>query len=225
MIKCKGYIDSIYSGSAVDGKGLRVVVFFSGCNMTCPFCHNPETLYKKGEEYTVESLVNRIKRYSAYIKRGGVTLSGGEPFLQSEFIIALNNELANNGIKVAIETNGHIIDKAVIESCEYLICDVKNQETDDLTIYHQFLTACKECGKKVELTCVIVPTVNDVLEKINALKKLRNEFSETVFNLRLLPFRKLCVEKYKKLDKHFLYEHKEECDKSLIEKLNRIIQE
>lgn len=224
MKECKGYIDSIYSGSAVDGKGLRVVVFFSGCNMACPFCHNPETLYKKGEEYTVESLVKRIKRYSIYIKRGGVTLSGGEPFLQADFVVSLNRELAKNGIKVAIETNGHIVDKNVIETCEYLICDVKNQETDDLTVYRQFLQTCKDCGKKVELTCVIVPTVNDCEEKILALKELKNEFADTVFNLRLLPFRKLCVEKYKKLNKQFLYENKEECDKLLIEKLNQIIQ-
>ena len=43
-----GYIDSVYCGSGVDGRGLRCVVFFSGCNLRCPFCHNPETLYKQG---------------------------------------------------------------------------------------------------------------------------------------------------------------------------------
>ena len=94
MKKCKGFIDSIYSGSAVDGKGLRVVVFFAGCNLRCPFCHNPETLFQKGQETDVDTLVKRIKRYSAYIKRGGVTLSGGEPFLQRDFALNLIQTLA-----------------------------------------------------------------------------------------------------------------------------------
>ena len=57
MKACKGYISSIYHGSAVDGKGLRSVIFFSGCNLKCPFCHNPETLYDKGQERTLESVL------------------------------------------------------------------------------------------------------------------------------------------------------------------------
>ena len=58
-----GYIESVYSGSGVDGKGLRVVVFFSGCNLRCPFCHTPETLFRQGEEYSIDKIVAKIKRY------------------------------------------------------------------------------------------------------------------------------------------------------------------
>ena len=54
-----GFIDSVYCGSGVDGKGLRVVVFLCGCNLRCKFCHNPETLYKKGNEVTAEEVYEK----------------------------------------------------------------------------------------------------------------------------------------------------------------------
>src|SRR5574344_1722301 len=120
MADCKGYIDSVYSGSCVDGKGLRAVVFTSGCSLRCPFCHNPETLYGKGEETDVKTLGNRLLRYADYLT-GGVTISGGEPFLQADFCISLIDFLSKHGIKTAIETNGHICDERLIARAEYLI--------------------------------------------------------------------------------------------------------
>ena len=59
MTVCNGFIDSVYCGSGVDGKGLRVVVFLCGCNLRCKFCHNPETLYKKGNEVTAEEVYEK----------------------------------------------------------------------------------------------------------------------------------------------------------------------
>ena len=97
-----GYVSSIYNGSAVDGDGLRCVVFFSGCNLKCGFCHNIETLLLKGQEYSVNDLVAKLLRYKNYITNGGVTLSGGEPFLQADFCIDLISVLAQNGVKTAI---------------------------------------------------------------------------------------------------------------------------
>ena len=112
MEKCKARIDSIYNGSAVDGKGLRCVIFFTGCNMRCGFCHNPETWTEKGNEITLSELVARIKRYKSYIKNGGVTLSGGEPFLQADFCKELIKALHQESISVIIETNGLKIGRA-----------------------------------------------------------------------------------------------------------------
>ena len=114
----KGYIDSVYCGSGVDGKGLRCVVFFSGCNLRCPFCHNPETLYKQGIRTGVGELLEKLKRYRAYFRRGGVTLSGGEPFLQKEFCLALLRALKAENIHVCAETNGHIADGDFIAACD-----------------------------------------------------------------------------------------------------------
>jgi len=210
-----GYIESVYSGSGVDGKGLRVVVFFSGCNLRCPFCHNPETLFKQGEKYSIDKIVAKIKRYKTYLKRGGVTLSGGEPFLQSEFAVSLVEELKKIGLSTCIETNGHIINEKLISLSEYIICDVKNQETDDLSIYHEFLAVCDKLNKKVELTNVLVPTKNDDDKKIKKLNELILNHA-CCSGIRFLPFRKMCVEKYKSLGLEYPYKNIEEADENLI---------
>ena len=210
-----GYIESVYSGSGVDGKGLRVVVFFSGCNLRCPFCHNPETLFKKGEKYSIDKIVAKIKRYKTYLKRGGVTLSGGEPFLQSEFAVSLVEELKKIGLSTCIETNGHIINEKLISLSEYIICDVKNQETDDLSIYHEFLAVCDKLNKRVELTNVLVPTKNDDDKKIKKLNELILNHV-CCSGIRFLPFRKMCVEKYKSLGLEYPYKNIEEADENLI---------
>jgi pyruvate formate lyase activating enzyme len=191
----------------VDGRGVRAVVFLSGCNLKCPFCHNPETLYRKGEETDVKTLGKKLLRYKDYLS-GGVTLSGGEPFLQAEFCAELIEFLAKNGLKTAIETNGHIIAKRVISLAEYFIVDVKNQETDDLYPYTEFLKAVSDAGKTAELTCVIVKGVNDNTEKLKSFARL-TEYP-CVTDARLLPFSKMCEPKYEKLGMAFPYADKAE---------------
>ena len=194
----EGRIQSVYAGSGVDGKGLRVVVFFYGCNLRCPFCHNPETLY--GDRFKVfsdEEVVAQIKKYKSYIKRGGVTLSGGEPFYQAEFAKSIIKKLINENIPVIIETNGHIIDRELLALTEYVILDVKNQERDNTEVYDAFLTACESEGKRVEVTNVLVPGVNDGDEKISSLAALLKKHG--IKEIRFLPFRKLSRDKYLQL--------------------------
>lgn len=198
-----GYIDSVYCGSGVDGKGLRCVVFFAGCNLRCPFCHNPETLFRQGETVEADALVARLERYKPYFKRGGVTLSGGEPFLQKEFALALARKLTERGVHVLFETNGHICDEELIAAGE-IVCDVKNQESDDLSAYAKFFAACVRQGKVPQVTNVIVPGKNDSVEKLRALARLVKEYFPQG-KIKFLPFRKLCEDKYKELGVPFPY--------------------
>ena len=214
MTPCKGYIDSVYSGSAVDGDGLRCVVFLSGCNLRCGFCHNPETLYKKGKETDTAELLSRILRYKAYIKNGGITLSGGEPFLQKEFVIELCELLRNENINVCIETNGHIDDVEIIAAADSFIVDVKNQEGFDSDVYEKFISATVAQNKPIKLTNVLVPGVNDNKESICGVRKLSKKIPESLFKgIKFLPFRKLCVGKYEKLGLEFPYASYRECEK------------
>lgn len=206
-----GFIDSVYCGSGVDGKGLRCVVFFSGCNLRCPFCHNPETLFKRGECTDVATLVSRLERYKGYFRRGGVTLSGGEPFLQRGFALALVSALHAKGIRCCFETNGHIVDSALISAAEYLIVDVKNQETDDLSAYERFFAECVRQGKEVRVTNVLVPGKNDGEEKVRALSALARKYFPQG-GVRFLPFRKLCEQKYAELSLPFPYAAIRECE-------------
>ena len=95
-----GYIDSIEPAGFVDGPGIRMVVFFTGCNLRCIFCHNPETwIMAKGNKITTEEIISKLKRNLTYYQDGGITLSGGEPLLQDKFIIELLcQELLNQHI-------------------------------------------------------------------------------------------------------------------------------
>ena len=203
---CKGYIDSIYSGSAVDGEGLRCVVFLSGCNLRCGFCHNPETLYKKGNETTPKAVFERIRRYKAYIKKGGVTLSVGEPFLQKDFVIELCGLLRAENINVCIETNGHVTDVDIMTAADSFIVDVKNQEVCDIDKYTEFVRTASELGKPMKLTNVVVPGVNDNEEKLRAVKALAEIVPKELFKgIKFLPFRKLCENKYERMGLAFPY--------------------
>lgn len=219
MAECKGFIDSVYCGSGVDGNGLRVVIFFSGCNLRCGFCHNPETLYKKGSEVTADELYRKCLRYRGYIKRGGVTLSGGEPFIQKDFCLELIKLLHSANIDVIIETNGHIADGDLIAAADSFIVDVKNQETNGVGVYETFLSTCDELGKPVVLTNVIVPQKNGSLEKFAEVQKLKKH--SCVLRIKPLPFHKMCEEKYENLHIEFpysLYREAESADLEILQK-------
>ncbi len=217
MEKCKARIDSIYNGSAVDGKGLRCVIFFTGCNMRCGFCHNPETWTEKGNEITLSELVARIKRYKSYIKNGGVTLSGGEPFLQADFCKELIKALHQESISVIIETNGLICDRELIELCDGIRLDIKNQEREVDKRVFDFLNTCEEINKFVTLTNVLVPALNDTAEKLLKLKDIKEKYP-CIKEVKFLAFRKLCESKYNRLNLPFTYEKYEEGSKADLQK-------
>ena len=218
---CVGYVDSVYCGSGVDGRGLRCVVFFSGCNLRCPFCHNPETLYKQGTATGIDELMARLLRYKPYFRRGGVTLSGGEPFLQKQFVLALAERLKAEGVHVCIETNGHICDGELIAAGD-LIVDIKNQQSGDLSAYEKFLAECRRLGARVEVTNVLVPGVNDGEEALRALGSLVKKYYPNG-KIRFLPFRKLCAEKYENLGLPFAYANVREAEEEDVERAEKLV--
>lgn len=220
----KARIDSVYNGSAVDGKGLRCVVFFTGCNMRCGFCHNPETWTEKGNEIELTELVRKIKRYKNYIQNGGVTLSGGEPFLQAEFCTALVNALHVEGISSIVETNGLIADEDLINACDGIRLDLKNQDGRVDRRVLAFLDKCEKLGKEVTLTNVLVPSLNDTPEKLNIVKNIKNKYS-CIKELKLLAFRKLCTSKYERLKIPFPYAKYDEGTKKDLDKAYAFLKE
>ena len=224
MKRSKAYIDSFYHGSAVDGKGLRSVVFFSGCNLRCGFCHNPETLFCKGTEIDLETMVNRIKRYTAYIRKGGVTLSGGEPFLQAAFCKDLIEELHKLSLNVCIETNGHLIDWELLAMVDGIILDVKNQDAPVDRINYDFLKVCEEYHVPVQLTNVLVPGRNDDAEHLKMLDDLRKS-TNCVTSLKFLPFHKMCVQKYEKLNRSYPYDQYREADSDDVARAEKLLAE
>ena len=124
-----GRIHSLESFGAVDGPGIRYVVFFQGCPLRCIYCHNPDTWPARGgREMTVEELVETILPYKLFLRRGGVTLTGGEPLAQSGFVHELIDALHTHGLHVAIDTAGSIpLDQCrpAVDAADMLLLDIK----------------------------------------------------------------------------------------------------
>ena len=97
----KGSVGKIETLGLVDGPGVRVVIFLSGCKLRCKYCHNPETWVMKDTNYTSDEIVNRVLRNKSYYKNnGGVTFSGGEPLLQYDFLLETCKKLKFTKIHV-----------------------------------------------------------------------------------------------------------------------------
>ncbi len=104
-------IHSFESFGTVDGPGIRFVVFMQGCHLKCKYCHNRDTWpLKSGTIYTVDDVFERIMKYKTYIlsSGGGVTITGGEPLIQTKFLITLFKKLKEAGIHTAIDTSRYV---------------------------------------------------------------------------------------------------------------------
>lgn len=103
----KGYIHSTESFGTVDGPGIRFVVFMQGCPMRCLYCHNPDTWRTTGgTEVTVDYIIDQFLSYKEFMKDGGITLTGGEPLLQMDFVIEVFKACKKKGIHTCLDTSG-----------------------------------------------------------------------------------------------------------------------
>ncbi|MBR3767285.1 MAG: pyruvate formate lyase-activating protein [Clostridia bacterium] len=231
----KGFVHSIQSLGTVDGPGVRFVVFLQGCNLRCKCCHNPDTWkFGTGTQYSAEEIVKKALRYREYFgKEGGITLSGGEPLLQSEFCREIFSLCHENGINTCLDTSGSVFNdevKALLEETDRVLLDFKY--TDDklyrenvgcsIERVREFLEYLNEKNIPVTLRQVIIPTVNDTEENILKLHEVAKKFS-VVDKIELLPFRKICQTKYDNMRIDFPFASIPEADKGLIDKLNAII--
>ena len=109
----KGRVHSLESFGSVDGPGIRYLIFLQGCPMRCRYCHNADTWdFKKGDEYTADELLDKAERYRSYWgDRGGITVSGGEPLMQIDFLVELFTKAKQRGINTCIDTSGQPFSK------------------------------------------------------------------------------------------------------------------
>ncbi len=246
----KGRIHSFQSLGAVDGPGLRFVVFLQGCPMRCMYCHNPDTwLPSGGTEYTVKEVVSRILRYRTYFgKDGGVTVSGGEALLQAEFVTALFRALKEEGIHTCLDTSGVMqagsADKTaafcstyverilsdLLSVTDLVICDIKfTTEKDYLTytggslssVLH-FLSLTQTAGVPLWVRHVVVPGFTDSEDEVRAMVTLAKQY-DNLQKIELLPFRKLCITKYEQLGIPFRCAGIPECDEATIARLQKLL--
>ncbi len=108
----KARVHSIETFGTVDGPGVRYIIFLKGCPLRCLYCHNPDTWDSETNDIrSIEDLIKDIMKYHVYIKRGGVTVSGGEPLMQIDFLIDFFKELKKLNIHTCIDTSGVIFNE------------------------------------------------------------------------------------------------------------------
>lgn len=234
MKKCdlKGSIDSIETLGLVDGPGIRTVVFLNGCKLRCLYCHNPEMWKIKDYNMTVDELVNKILRYKPYYKdNGGVTFSGGEPLLQSDYLLEVCKRLKKEKINIALDTAGvGNYNEKLLNYIDLIIFDIKAVKSDDynyITGYKideslKFLNKCQEKNIKMWIRQVIVPKINDNEKNILELKKFISKL-KNVEKVELLPYHTMAIDKYKKLGIEYKLTGLEAMNKEKCKKLEKLL--
>ena len=231
-----GYISSIETMGLVDGPGIRVVVFLSGCKLRCKYCHNPETWkLKSGNEIKVEDLIKTITRYNSYFKvsKGGVTFSGGEPLLQPEFLLEMLKACREKGIHTALDTCGVGLGEydEILKYTDLVIFDIKDIDKikyKDLVSYDideslKFLDAVKRNNTKMWIRQLIIPGYNDTEEYIEELASFIKTL-ENVEKVELLPYKNASI-KYEKLKMKYGFSDILDMDTKRCEELNELLNE
>lgn len=231
----KGNIHSIETFGTVDGPGIRYVIFLQGCPLRCAYCHNPDTwTVGAGEEKSTEELLEDILKYTRYIE--GITVSGGEPLLQIDFLIELFEKVKAKGLTTCIDTAGSIFDKnnpvlvdkidKLLTLCDLVMLDIKHIDSDkhkDLTgmANDNILDFARFVNSKnvdMWLRFVLVPTINDSEDVITRWKEFANSLT-SVSKIEVLPYHKLGIDKYKKLGIEYRLKDIPEPTKELIDKV------
>lgn len=201
----------------VDGPGIRFVVFMQGCPMRCQYCHNPDTWeIGKGQQKTVKEIIDKYNRYRAYLKDGGITVTGGEPLLQIDFVIELFEEAGRQGIHTCLDTSGVGFsrkNKDMLEKIDRLLkvtnlvmLDIKHMDEEGhrkLTGHSNenildFARYLQEKQVDTWIRHVVVPNITYNTEELLELGR----FIGTLDNVKaidILPYHTMGKEKYKKL--------------------------
>lgn len=211
-----GAIHSFESFGSVDGPGVRFIVFMQGCNMRCQFCHNADTWKIKEGTWSAQDVLDKALRYRAYWKdQGGITISGGEPLLQIDFLIELFTLAKKEGVHTTIDTCGQPFTfeepffskfKQLMDVTDLVLLDIKQIDASK----HKTLTGhtnenilslasfLDSIGKPVWIRHVLVPQRTDFDEDLKALRSFLDGLSN-IERVDVLPYHTLGAYKWKEL--------------------------
>ncbi len=207
----KGRIHSVESCGTVDGPGIRFVIFTQGCPLRCLYCHNPDCRNEhEGKEISVNELIAEIQRVKPYIQSGGVTVSGGEPLIQPEFVAEIFRQAHQIGLHTALDTSGYVHHIEAVEpvlgSTDLVLLDIKSYDPE---IYYQithvdveptlnFARYLDSIHKPTWIRFVLVPGLSDPEANVTGLAKFVSTLSN-VEQVEVLPFHKMGEYKWREL--------------------------
>lgn len=238
-----GRIHSVESMGTVDGPGVRFVVFTQGCPMRCAYCHNPDTWAVgagAGTNITVERIVEEFESNRAFYRNGGITVTGGEPLLQPEFVgdlFAAMHANPKGRVHTCLDSCGYAYNpkkperfERVLAETDLVLLDIKHSDPAG----HKALTGCAperilafgdelaRRGIKVIIRHVIVPGITDIEEECEALGRIVAPWHNVV-GLELLPYHTMGVVKYEQLGLEYPLKDTPAMDKSRIPALRAAV--
>ena len=214
MSKVCGNIHSIETCGTVDGPGIRFVVFTQGCPMRCKYCHNPDTwdINKKAEQLSVDEILAKYNGVKEFCK-GGITVTGGEPLVQIDFVTELFKQASKQNIHTALDTSGILFNRdntvkidELMKYTDLVLLDIKH--IDDMK--HKELTGhsnrnvldfakyLSKINKPVRIRHVVVPTITYNEEYLTKLGEFLSELNN-IKALDVLPYHNMAIPKYKEL--------------------------
>ncbi len=209
-----GYIHSTESFGTVDGPGVRFVVFMQGCPMRCLYCHNPDTWAAgRGEQRSAQSLIDEYMSLKEFLKNGGITVTGGEPLLQMDFVTELFTLAKQHGIHTCIDTSGITFDPndtakldKLLPLTDLFMLDIKHidperhkaltgQDNKNILAFAKYLA---KNNKEMWIRHVLVPNVTDDEYYLHKLGEFIGGL-KTLKALDVLPYHTMAKAKYESL--------------------------
>jgi pyruvate formate lyase activating enzyme len=213
MKNVTGYLHSIETAGTLDGPGIRRVLFLNGCPLKCVYCHNPDTRRYKGgtqtDAYTELQAIAKQKDMLLSMK-GGVTLSGGEPLWQPEFVKTIFEGSKMMGLHTALDTSGfvgHKADDELLSHTDLVLLDIKHFDPEgykrvtgvSLQPTLDFAERLAEMNKPVWLRFVLVPGYTDDNNSIRKMAAFARKLGN-VERVEVLPFHKMGEYKWEALE-------------------------
>ncbi len=233
-------VHSIETFGAFDGPGIRYVLFLQGCPFQCQYCHNRDTWDTKvNKTMTVDDVLNDYDIYRTFYKKGGLTVSGGEPLLQINFLIELFKKAKEKGIHTCLDTSGgtyhpthHERFKELIQYTDLVLLDIKhiNEEkhhsltkssNKNVLAFAEFLDKHQI---KMIIRHVLVPTLTDDEDDLKELRSFLDTLHHVVA-IEVLPYHKAGISKWKELGFNYELEHIEKPTLNMIQKAEKILKD
>lgn len=204
-----GYVHSVETGAASDGPGVRFALFLTGCPFRCLYCHNPDTWeLHAGKRTTTDEAIAEIAKYAGFLRiAGGLTITGGEPLTQPEFVYEIFRRAKEElRLHTVLDTNGflaHQLPDSWFDPIDLVLLDIKQMNP----LKHKVLTGCElqpvldfakrldHLGKKMWIRYVLVPGYTDATEDIQALADFLHTL-KNVERIEVLPFHNMAIHKW-----------------------------
>ncbi len=209
----KGRIHSFESFGTVDGPGTRFVIFFQGCNLRCKYCHNPDTWDREsGMDYSVDEIFKKYNDVKEFIT-GGITISGGEPLLQFDFLLEVLKKFKKEGVHTVIDTSANCVNlkneenikkiKDLMKYVDLVLLDIKHIDSNE----HQKLTGLgnekviefvkllSEISQPVWIRHVLIPGITDKKKDLYKLGESISKF-KNIEGIEVLPYHTMALNKY-----------------------------